>query len=57
MTAHKLFGLKRHAPLPKVRARYRELALRWHPDRNANSRESHERMIEINAAYAKLARK
>ncbi len=57
MTALKLFGFTRRAPLEKVKSRYRELARMWHPDRNGNSAESHERMIAINLAYAVLVKK
>jgi hypothetical protein len=34
----------------EVKARYRELAMRWHPDRNAGDPASEERMKSLNAA-------
>lgn len=38
----------------EIRRAYRQLALRWHPDRNAGSAEAAERFKEISVAYAVL---
>jgi hypothetical protein len=39
----------------QIRRRYRELAMRWHPDRNGNA-EAHEKMIALNSAVELLNR-
>ncbi len=42
---------------PEVRKRYRELAMKWHPDKNRNNVEEATNMIKkINAAYDALDR-
>ena len=37
----------------QIRRRYRELAMRWHPDRNGSA-EAHEQMIALNSAVELL---
>ena len=39
---------------PQIKTRYRELAMRWHPDRN-DSAQAHERMTELNSAVELLS--
>lgn len=38
----------------EIKATYRRLALKYHPDRNNNSNESKEKFIEIQEAYDTL---
>jgi len=52
-SARKRLGISRHATAADARKRYRELAKVWHPDVSKNE-EAHDRMQEINKAYALL---
>ncbi len=47
-------GLTWPTTLDEVKARYKELAKRHHPDANGGSRDSEERLKTINLAYATL---
>jgi len=51
---YQVLNLNPHASRELVRAAYRSLSLRHHPDRNANSPESQQCMAEVNAAYEVL---
>eukprot|EP00906_Rhabdomonas_costata_P011815 RCo016806 len=42
------------APVEEVKRQYRVLAMKYHPDKNG-SKEAHEKMAKINAAYAVLS--
>ncbi len=48
------FGLDWPTTLDEVKARYKELAKRHHPDANGGDRASEERLKTINLAYAAL---
>jgi hypothetical protein len=48
------FGLVWPTTLDEVKARYKELAKRHHPDANGGSRDAEERLKVINLAYATL---
>jgi hypothetical protein len=48
------FGLTWPTTLDAVKARYKELAKRHHPDANGGSRDAEERLKTINVAYATL---
>jgi hypothetical protein len=50
MDPHAVLGLPPGATPEQVAATYRELAKRWHPDRNGGAA-AERRMAEINAAY------
>lgn len=57
MDPHRVLGVAPGASLAEVTAAYRELAKRWHPDRQGTSEEAgsaERRMAEINAAYELL---
>ncbi len=47
--------LGREASAEDIKASYRRLAMKWHPDRNAGSREAEERFKLISEAYAVLS--
>jgi len=48
---YKTLGLKSGEKLATVRAKYRKLALEYHPDKNKDSRDATERMQGITEAY------
>ena len=50
MDPHAVLGLPPGATPEQVAATYRELAKRWHPDRNGGAA-AERRMAEINGAY------
>ncbi len=44
------FGLTRDSTVEQIKGKYRELSLKYHPDRNKNA-DTTKKMIEINSAY------
>lgn len=50
-SAYNILGLSKAASKAEVKAAYKELSLKNHPDKNNNSKESAEKFIEIRAAY------
>jgi DnaJ-class molecular chaperone len=52
---YQILGVEREADAKKVKEAYRELAFKYHPDRNENKSDSAERMKLINEAYAVLS--
>ncbi len=50
--AYKILGLDISATIEQVKEKYRELALRWHPDKNpTNKTQAEQMMMKINLAY------
>jgi DnaJ domain len=49
-----LFELEPSASLAEVKARYKALVKRWHPDANGGDKHAEERLKLINQAYASL---
>jgi curved DNA-binding protein CbpA len=47
--------LDRAAPAEEIKANYRRLAMKWHPDRNSGSAQAEERFKSISEAYATLS--
>ena len=52
---YKVLELDTNATLEQIKARYRELALKWHPDRNKTGKEqATKKFTKINEAYEKI---
>ncbi len=51
---YEVLGVNKNAPLDEIKAQYRKLALKFHPDRN-KSKEAAEHFKEISEAYAILS--
>jgi molecular chaperone DnaJ len=52
---YKLLGVARNATEGEIKAAYRKLALKYHPDRNPGNKEAEEKFKEINQAYEVLS--
>jgi DnaJ family protein C protein 3 len=53
---YKILGVARTAEASQIKKAYRELALKWHPDKNADNKEEAERMfMDIGEAYEVLS--
>ena len=51
-----VLDLKRPVSFPEIKARYKTLAKRFHPDANGGDRAAEEQFKEVNEAYATLKR-
>jgi tetratricopeptide (TPR) repeat protein len=51
---YQLLGICRGASLDELKAAYRSLARKWHPDLNPDDRDAHQRFITLNEAYQVL---
>lgn len=52
---YELLGVDRNATTDEIRAAYRKLALKYHPDRNPGDKEAEKRFKEISEAYDVLS--
>ncbi len=52
---YKVLGISKNATLEEIKKTYRQLALKYHPDRNKGNKEAEEKFKEINEAYAVLS--
>ncbi len=52
---YKILGVDKNATLDEIKKKYRQLALKYHPDRNKGSKEAEEKFKSINEAYAVLS--
>lgn len=51
---YQVLGLRPGADLTEIKASYRSLARRYHPDANAGNEQAQERFIQVNQAYKLL---
>jgi len=51
---YEILGVGPNATKDEIKKAYRQLALKWHPDKNKNAN-AHEKFIEINQAYLLLS--
>jgi molecular chaperone DnaJ len=54
-TYYEILEVSRESALEEVRAAYRQLALKYHPDKNPGDREAEDRFKQISEAYQVLA--
>jgi curved DNA-binding protein CbpA len=52
---YEVLGIAPGASTKEIREAYRKLAFKYHPDRNHKSKKAHEKMRELNEAYAILS--
>lgn len=52
---YELLGVNRNADEAEIKKAYRKLAMKYHPDRNANDKDAEEKFKEIQKAYAVLS--
>lgn len=51
---YKILGIDKQASQPEVKAAYRKLAMKYHPDKNPGDATAEEKFKEVNEAYATL---
>jgi molecular chaperone DnaJ len=52
---YEVLGVERSASQDEIKSAYRELARKWHPDRNPDDKQAEERFKEIQQAYDALS--
>lgn len=52
---YKILEINKDASQDEIKQKYRELAKKWHPDANGNSKESEEKFKDIAEAYSVLS--
>jgi len=52
---YNLLGVARNASEAEIKAAYRKLAMKYHPDRNPGNKEAEEKFRKINSAYEALS--
>ena len=51
---YRILGVERNASADEIKKAYRNLAFKYHPDRNEGNAEAEEKFKEINQAYSVL---
>ena len=54
---YKILNVNIFSSNEKIKKSYRELAMKYHPDRNDGNEEAHNKFIDINEAYEVLSNK
>ena len=57
MTYYEILGVSKIASYEEIKAKYRKLALKYHPDRNPDNKEAEEMFKQISEAYEVLGDK
>jgi len=52
---YKILGVSENAPVAEIKKAYKELAKKYHPDKNPNNKKNEERFKEISEAYSVLS--
>jgi DnaJ-related protein SCJ1 len=52
---YQILGLKRDASTKEIKKAYRDLSLKWHPDKHAGNKEAEQKFMEISQAYEILS--
>lgn len=52
---YEVLGVSREVDAADLKRAYRDLAMRWHPDKNPGSKEAEDRFKEVSEAYAVLS--
>ncbi len=55
MDYYQILGVERTASVEEIKAAYRKLAMKYHPDRNPGDKKAEERFKQISEAYAVLS--
>ena len=54
MTYYEILEVKQDADFDEIKAKYRKLAMKYHPDRNPDNKEAEEKFKRITEAYETL---
>jgi len=52
---YEMLGVSRDASPQKIKRAYRELSLKWHPDKNPGNQEASKKFMDIGNAYEVLS--
>lgn len=52
---YKILEVSKHATDEEIKKSYRKLAMKWHPDRNSNSKDAEEKFKDIKQSYETLS--